>query len=310
MALNDQARVALEKTAGAPSAEEPTVHDARRTFLGMKAFQSEPTPALVEHLYVPGPTADLPGRVYRPLGDSPSDQGPFGDGPFPAIVFLHGSGFVVGNLDVYDVFLRALATTTGHVVLAVNYQKAPEHPFPIPLDDCYAATSWLFDHARELGVDPARIGVAGDSAGGTLAAAVTLKARENGLRLAFQVLVYPPLDTDFDTPSYVDNATGYGLERDGMRWFWTQYLGDREPCALAAPLRAELHDLPPAFVALAEHDPVRSDGERYADKLAAAGVPVHVRHFDGAVHAFVLMDALVDEPRILLGELTTWLGEL
>ncbi|MEU4802439.1 alpha/beta hydrolase [Actinosynnema sp. NPDC023587] len=300
MALNDQARAVLAKTAGAPSAEESTVYDARQTFLGFTDFQGEPTPMPVEHLFVPGPTADLPARLYRPSGD----------GPLPAIVFLHGSGFVIGNLDVYDVFLRALAEATGHVVLAVNYQKAPEHPFPIPLDDCYETTSWFHERAAELGVDPDRIGVAGDSAGGTLAAAVAVRAREHGPRLAFQVLVHPPMDTDFTTPSYVDHATGYGLSRDGMRWFWSHYLGDREPCGLAAPLRADLHDLPPAFVALAEHDPVRTDGERYADKLAAAGVPVHVRRFDGAIHGFVLMDAVMDEPHILLDELATWLGEL
>ncbi|MEV0681570.1 alpha/beta hydrolase [Actinosynnema sp. NPDC050436] len=300
MALNEQARAALAKTAGATPVQESTVYDARRAFLGFKDLQGEPQPARVDHLFVPGPTADLPARIYRPAGD----------GPLPAIVFLHGSGFVIGNLDVYDVFLRALANATGHAVFAVNYQKAPEHPFPIPLDDSYAATSWLYDHAVELGVDPDRIGVAGDSAGGTLAAGVTLKARENGLRLAFQVLVYPPMDTDFDTPSYLDHATGYGVQREGMRWSWAQYLGDREPCGLAAPLRCELHDLPPAFVALAEHDPVRTDGERYAEKLAAAGVPVHVRHFEGAVHAFVLQDALMDEPHILIRELATWLGEL
>ncbi len=298
MALNEQARAFLEKTAGAPPVEESTVHDARQAFLGFKGFQSEPLPTRVEHLFVPGPTADLPARVYHPSGD----------GPFPAIVFLHGSGFVIGNLDVYDVLLRRLAHVTGHVVFAVNYQKAPEHPYPAPLDDCYAATAWFLDHATEFGVD--RVGIAGDSAGGTLAAAVTLRARENGLGLAFQILVYPPLDTDFHTESYVDNEVGYGLQREGMRWFWSHYLNGQEPTGEAAPLRAELHDLPPAFIALAEHDPVRSDGEKYAEKLAAAGVPVHLRHFDGTIHGFVLMDGVLDETTVLLAEVATWLGEL
>ncbi|MBB5959985.1 acetyl esterase [Saccharothrix tamanrassetensis] len=300
MALNEQARAALEKTAGAPPVEGSTVHDARQAFLGHLGFQSEPLPTRIEHLFVPGPTADLPARVYYPSGD----------GPFPAIVFLHGSGFVIGNLDVYDVPLRRLAHATGHAVFAVNYQKAPEHPFPIPLDDCYAATAWFFHHARQLGVDPERIGIAGDSAGGTLAAAVTLKAREAGPGLAFQILVYPPLDTDFNTESYADNAVGHGLRRDAMRWFWSHYLNGQEPTELAAPLRASLDGLPPAFVGLAEHDPVRSDGERYAEKLAAAGVPVHVRHFDGTIHGFVIMDGLLDELGVLLEEITSWLGEL
>ncbi|RKT53374.1 alpha/beta hydrolase [Saccharothrix australiensis] len=300
MALNEQARAALEKMAGAPPVEESTVYDARQAFLGYKEFQSEPLPTRIEHLFVPGPTADLPARVYYPPGD----------GPFPAIVFLHGSGFVIGNLDVYDVPLRALAHATGHVVFAVNYQKAPEHPFPVPLDDCYAATRWFVDHARGLGVDPGRVGIAGDSAGGTLAAAVAVKAREEGPALAFQVLVYPPLDTDFTTESYVDEGGGYGLSREGMRWSWSHYLAGREPTALAAPLRASAHGLPPAFVALAEHDPVRSDGERYAERLAAAGVPVRVRRFAGTIHAFMLMDAVLDEYSVLLGELAAWLGDL
>ncbi|KOX22402.1 hypothetical protein ADK67_24670 [Saccharothrix sp. NRRL B-16348] len=298
MSLNEQARAVLEKLAGAPALEELTVVEARQAQWGFLAFQGPPEPvAHVAHFFVPGPTADLPARIYYPEGD----------GPFPAIVFLHGSGWVTCNLDLYDVALRALAATTGHAVFAVNYQKAPEHPFPVPLDDSYAATAWLFEHAASVDVDPARIGVMGDSAGGNLAAAVALKARGT-LDLAFQVLVVPALDVDFTTRSYVDHATGYALSTGTMRWFWSHYLGSTPVSDLAAPLRASVDGLPPAFVAIAGHDPVRDDGERYAARLAAAGVPVRLREFEGTIHPFVLMDGVLDEYRVLLGELRTWLG--
>ncbi|MEU4743349.1 alpha/beta hydrolase [Actinosynnema sp. NPDC023658] len=302
MALDEQTRAVLDKLAGAPGLEELTVPQAREAQWGFLAFQGQPEPvARVEHLFVPGPTADLPARIYYPGGD----------GPFPAIVFLHGSGWVTCNLDIYDVALRALANATGHAVFAVNYQKAPEHPFPVPLDDSYAATAWLFEHAASVDVDPARIGVMGDSAGGNLAAAVALRARGT-LDLAFQVLVVPALDVDFTTRSYVGHATGHVLSAATMRWFWSHYLGAEGLSGavpeLAAPLRASVDGLPPAFVAVAEHDPVRDDGERYAAKLAAAGVPVRLRELEGTIHPFVLMDGALDAYRVLLGELRTWLG--
>ncbi|TQM80247.1 acetyl esterase [Saccharothrix saharensis] len=298
MVLNEQARVVLEELAGAPALEELSVFEARRAQRGFLAFQGTPEPvARVAHLFVPGPTADLPARLYHPEGD----------GPFPAIVFLHGSGWVTCNLDIYDVALRALANATGHAVFAVNYQKAPEHPFPVPLDDSYAATAWLFEHAASVDVDPARIGVMGDSAGGNLAAAVALRAR-GALDLAFQVLVVPALDVDFTTPSYVEHETGYALSTGTMRWFWSHYLGSSGVTDLAAPLRAAVEGLPPTFVAVAEHDPVRDDGERYAAKLDAAGVAVRLRRIDGTIHPFVLMDGVLDSYRVLLGELRTWLG--
>ncbi|QFZ17861.1 alpha/beta hydrolase [Saccharothrix syringae] len=300
MAVNEQVRAVLEKMAGGPRVEESTPFAARQAALGYLQFQGEPEPARVEHLFVPGPTADLPARVYYPAE---------GGGPFPGIVFLHGSGWVTCNLDVYDVALRALANATGHAVFAVNYQKAPEHPFPVPLDDSYAATGWFFAHAGALGVRPDRIGVMGDSAGGNLAAAVAAKARDGGPALAFQVLVVPALDRDFTTESHVDSGEGFGLDTAAMRWFWAQYLGDREPSELAAPLRARsFAGLPPTFVATAEHDPVRSDGERYAEALAAAGVPVRHLRMPGTVHAFTLLDGVLDDYRALLREVSAWLG--
>ncbi|GAA3851653.1 hypothetical protein GCM10022243_16730 [Saccharothrix violaceirubra] len=293
MPLNDQARAVLDKLSGAAPVTTPAA--ARSAAGGYLAFQGAPADVSVEHLFVPGPTADLPARVYRPRLD----------GPLPGIVFLHGSGWTICNLDHYDVILRALAEATGHVVFAVNYQKAPEHPFPVPLDDCEAAATWFVRNAVRFGVEPDRIGVFGDSAGGNLAAALTLRRT---VPFAFQVLVYPALDRDFGTQSAVDFAEGYGLDADTMRWFWDQYVGATTPVE-ATPGRGDLTGLPPAFVATAEYDPVRDDGERYAAGLAAAGVPVRLRRFPGTIHAFLLMDGVLDEARTLLAEVSAWLGE-
>jgi acetyl esterase len=255
--------------------------------------------ARVEHRFIPGPTADLPVRIYYP-------EGAAADGRFGALVLFHGSGWVICNLDVNDVPARALANRSGCVVVAVNYQKAPEHKFPIPLDDCYATTCWVADHAAELGVDPARIGVGGDSSGGNLAAAVCLRARdEGGPALAFQLLIYPPTCSDLATATYESCAEGYGLQRESMRWFWDMYLtapeDGRNP--LASPLLADdLSGLPPAFVATAEFDPLRDDGERYAERLRDAGVPVKLRRYDGMIHAFYLMDGVIGQASQLFDE--------
>jgi acetyl esterase len=210
----------------------------------------------------------------------------------------------VGNLDLADRPHRALANATGCVVVAVNYQKAPEHPFPVPLDDCFAGFAWTVEHAAELDVDPARIGVAGDSAGGNLAAAVCLKARRDGGPVpSFQVLIYPALDCNLDTPSAHEYGDGFGLTRADMAWSWDQYLPDVRERAnpLACPLRArELTGLPPAVVVTAEFDVLRDDGLRYADRLEEAGVPVIRHHYAGTIHGFLWMAAAIDECRRML----------
>jgi acetyl esterase/lipase len=296
MPLDPQADALLAemREAGVRPFEELTVPEAREAAYGYLALAGEPQEVgSVVTRFIPGPTADIPIRVY-----TPESHGPRG-----GIVFFHGSGWVIANIDICDAAVRSLANSTGCVVVSVNYQKAPEHPWPVPFDDCWAATRWVADNAAELGFDPQRLAVAGDSAGGNLAAAVCLKARdEHGPRIVFQVLVYPALDRNWDTPSALENAEGYGLQRETMRWFWNHYVPNAEDAdnPLVAPLRAaDLSRLPPAFIATAEFDPLRDDGEMYAERLAEAGVPVLLKRYDGMIHGFYWMLGALDASRRL-----------
>ena len=185
---------------------------------------------------------------------------------------------------------RLLADWGRCIVVSVYYRHAPEHPYPAAIEDAYAATVWSAEHAREIGADVARLAVCGDSAGGNLAAAVTLKAREHGPRIAFQNLVYPVVDHDFTRPSYEENSAGFGLSRDTMQWYWDQYAPNAEDRLnpLASPLRAtDLAGLPPAFIQTAEYDPLRDEGEAYAARLRDAGVAVTVKRYDGVIHGFI-----------------------
>jgi len=252
------------------------------------AFESrEPAPgedvASVEDLEVPGPAGNVPVRVYRPDGASE---------PAPVVVYFHGGGWVLGSIATHDGSCRALANRTGAVVASVGYRLAPEHPYPAALDDCFAATCWVAAHADDLGVDPGRLAVAGDSAGGNLAAAVCLAARDRGgPTIAFQTLVYPVTDLEPDRwPSMAANADGPLLTRAAMDWFIGHYAGDPPPLddALAAPIRAaDLSGLPPAHVSTAGHDPLQDEGAAYAEALAAAGVPVAHDDFPTLIHGFV-----------------------
>jgi acetyl esterase len=296
MPLDPQCRALLDEmeAAGIRPFEELSVREAREVAWGYLALGGEPQEvASVGHTFIPGPTADLPARVYTPAGEAPRG----------GIVFFHGSGWVVANIEICDATVRSLANSTGCVVVSVNYQKAPEHRFPVPFDDCYAATEWVYAHAADLGIDPDRFAVAGDSAGGNIAAAVCLKARdERGPKIAFQCLVYPALDYNWDTPSALENAEGYGLQRESMRWFWNHYLGSPSDAEnpLACPLRApDLCGLPPAFIATAEFDPLRDDGESYAERLREAGVEVTVKRYDGMIHGFYWMLGAIDCARLL-----------
>lgn len=230
---------------------------------------------------VPGPGGPVPVRAYIPAGPK----------PMPGLVFFHGGGFVVGDLDTVDLRCRMLAEWVGCVVVSVDYRMGPEHPFPAAPEDCYAATVWTAEHSAELSVDPARIAVGGDSAGGNLAAVVAIMARDEGApAIAYQYLAYPVTNADFDTPSYRANAAGFGLSREQMQWYWDQYVPDPAQRAnpLASPLLAEsLGGLPPALVVTAEYDPLRDEGEAYAQRLKDAGVTVEARCYEGLIHGFL-----------------------
>jgi acetyl esterase len=286
------------------SVHEIPVEDARVLVeAGSASMFGEPDPvgAVVDRA-LPGPVRV---RIYEPPGD---DRGR------PVLVYFHGGGWVLGNLDTHDGVCRALCARTPCVVVSVDYRLAPEHRFPAAVDDAWAATAWVAEHARSLGGDPARIAVGGDSAGGTLAAVVALRARDHGLALRRQLLLYPVTDHSFDTRSYEENGAGCGLTREAMQWYWQQYLGPdahvHGASPEASPLRApSLADVAPAFVLTCEYDPLRDEGEAYAQRLEDAGVPVALRRYDGMIHGFLRMPAIVDRARGALDECAASLRE-
>ena len=232
--------------------------------------------------------ATVPIRIYKPEGK----------GPFPICLYFHGGGWVVGDLDSHDHVCRSLARRGSAVVVNVDYRLAPETKFPGALDDCASALKWAASHAEALGGDPRRIAVAGDSAGGHLAAGLALRMRDQrGPRIALQLLIYPVTDNLFDTASYGAFADGYGLTRTNMQWFWECYL--RTPADAAnpwnVPLKADLRGLPPAFVVTAEYDVLRDEGEAYAKRLHEAGVPVRCVRYSGMNHGFIRMAAVYSQ---------------
>jgi len=242
---------------------------------------SGPVEAIYEisNRFIPGPTADLPIRIYRPSSASNA----------PAIVYFHGGGWVLNFLDIYDASLARLANQSGATIISVNYQKAPEHPFPIPFDDCYATLLWVIANATELNIDPRKIGVAGDSAGANLASGVAIKSRDNEIALAFQLLIYPCNDRNFETESYIENATGYGLSTQSMQWFWDQYLqgSQHDTNPYAVPMRAgSFSEVAPAIIITAQYDPLISDGENYAALLERDGISVIYKEYAGMIHGF------------------------
>ena len=232
---------------------------------------------------------------------------PGGPGPHPALVYYHGGGWVIGDLYTHDGLCRSLTNAARCAVLSVDYRLAPESKYPVAAEDSYAALLWTVNNAARLGIDPRRVAVGGDSAGGNLATVVGLMARERGgPEVVHQVLIYPVTDHDLNTPSYVENATGYVLTREAMRWFWNHYLASKaqglEP--YASPLRApSLAGLPSALVITAECDPLRDEGEAYAVRLREAGVAVAVTRYDGMFHGFVRLTGILDKAQTALDEI-------
>lgn len=279
--------------------------EARRIMAETPRPEVEPIPVgRVEDRTIPGPPGapPLPVRVYWPAAaDAGTDAEDADAVPPPVVVFLHGGGWVLCGLDTHDQTCRALTRDAGAITVSVDYRLAPDDRFPAAAEDAYAATVWAAAHVDELGGDPRRLAVAGDSAGGNLAAATALMARDRGgPALAFQLLVYPVLDHRRDTPSHRENAEGFFLTGTHMRWYWEQYLGPDGDGAhpYASPVLADdLTGLPPAHIVTAECDPLRDEGEDYARRLRDTGVPVEVVRYDGMFHGFFGMADLLPGAR-------------
>ncbi|MFC9328940.1 alpha/beta hydrolase [Kitasatospora sp. NPDC057015] len=295
MPLDPQLRTLREQRArrGAAPLYTLSVEQARAADLASIRAAGGTPRALYEVIdrHLPGPGGELPVRIYRPSAER----------PLPALLYYFGGGWTLGSIDTADVLCRDLAAEAGCLVVTVGYRLAPEHPFPAAVHDCLAALRWVADHAGELGVDRAGIAVGGDSAGGNLAAAVTLLARADGdLPLAGQLLVYPNTDQLADDASMRDNADPWLFNHHSVAWYGRHYLTTPQDAEnpLASPLRAaDLGGLPPALVVTAEYDPLRDQGEAYAARLAAAGVPVELTRYPGMAHGFFAMAGAVDAAR-------------
>lgn len=283
--------------AGGKPLEDCTPFEARQGDWSKDFIGAPQDVAEVIHEFIPGPTADLPIRIYRPEGT----------GLLPAIVHFHGSAFTVSNISLSDPAHRALANSTGCVVVAVNYQKAPEHKFPKPFNDAYFSAEWVFENAERLGIDKSKIGVGGDSAGANLAAAISLRARnEHGPKLAFQLLMYPTVDSDSTRPSMYENAEGYMLSSAACAWAWNQYIENPEDRKnpYAAPINeTDLSNLPPAIILTAEFDPLRDEGEEYAELLSKAGVRVISRRYEGMIHGFFWTAGVIDGSKKMIKDI-------
>ncbi|WP_198938060.1 alpha/beta hydrolase [Alkanindiges hydrocarboniclasticus] len=279
----------LEKLSAENARNNPTLKNAVEEMAAESAvirsknlvMPSMPEPvARIEHILIPTDYGEVLASVFTPEGD----------GPFPVIIYFHGGGWVIANLDVYEPSCRRLCNAADSIVVSVAYRQAPEHKFPAAVDDAYAALQWVLENASSLNGDPLRVAVAGESAGGNLATVSCLRAKdEGGLMPVAQLLVYPVTDSQMNSPSYTEQANAKPLNAAMMQWFWGHYLNHMSEGehAYASPLRApDLTGLPPTTVVTAELDPLRDEGEAYAQRLADAGVQVSTRRYEGVTHEF------------------------
>uniref|UniRef100_E6VMR1 Putative lipase/esterase n=1 Tax=Rhodopseudomonas palustris (strain DX-1) TaxID=652103 RepID=E6VMR1_RHOPX len=296
--------------AGRPAYETLSASEARAYYSAARPVSNPEPPemASVQSITLPGPAGDIPARVYTPKTLRQDD------GLSPALVFFHGGGWVIGDLDTHDVVCRGIAHDGELLVVSVDYRLAPEHKFPAAVDDAIAATRWIADNAKKLGIDPEQLSVGGDSAGGNLSAVVALHARDHGgPLLAGQVLIYPATDFSMQHPSHSEPETSVLLTHSVIRWFRDHYLGGARDADdwRASPARAEtLAGLPPAFVITAGADPLRDEGDEYARRLADAGVPVVHRTYPGQFHGFFTMGKLLPQANVAVREIGDWLKAL
>jgi len=296
--------------AGQPPYETLTVPHVRKLFAKGAVFTDPEPPELksVQAITIPSPAGSIPARVYTPLKLMTVD------GLAPCLVFFHGGGWVIGDLNTHDVVCRRLADEGQLMVISVDYRLAPEHKFPAAVDDALAATKWIAANAKELGVDAARLVIGGDSAGGNLAAVTTISARDgDGPKIAGQLLIYPAIDFAMTHPSHSEPGTSVLLSHEAMTWFRDHYLNG--PADIddwrASPVRAEtLSGLPPAYVLTAGGDPLRDEGDEYARRLKEAGVAVTYRHYAGQFHGFFTMGKLLQQASVAAGEIGVWLQAL
>ncbi len=302
--LDPEAQRLLDLVAAAnrPTFEAIGAEAARKLYKETRAAVTPDAPDVSKalNLAAPGPHGPIPLRYYRPLGADKKQA-------LPVLLFYHGGGWVVGDLDTHDVVCRTLANTAGCAVVSVDYRMGPEHKFPAAVDDAFAALLWVVEEAKELHIDASRVAVGGDSAGGNLAAVVALLARDaGGPALKRQALIYPATNMVMDTQSHRSFAEGYLLTHNSMTWFQLMYLNgaqDREDWR-ASPLKApSLAGLPPALVIVAGHDPLRDEGEAYAKALQAAGNEVTFREFAGSIHGFITMGRVLPQANEALAEI-------
>ncbi|HLJ32882.1 MAG TPA: alpha/beta hydrolase [Ktedonobacteraceae bacterium] len=292
MPLDPQVALLIQAEANTPEMYTLSVEDARQqVLLSVAALKGEKEPIKsVENHEIPGPGGVIPVRIYTPEGEV----------PLPILVYFHGGGWVLCNLDTHDSICRGLANLVGCIVVSVDYRLAPEHKYPAAVEDCYAATCWVAQNAAAIGGDATRLAVGGDSAGGNLTAVVNLIARdEGGPSISFQLLIYPVTDYHTPgTPSYIENQEGYLLSREDMIWYFGHYLSspDEAQDPHVSPLKAsDLSNLPSAMVITAEFDLLRDEGEAFAQRLQEAGVPVILKRYNGLIHGLFGKDDGIDQ---------------
>jgi acetyl esterase len=292
--------------AGRPAYETLTAPEARDYYMQARLVSNPEPPELksAEPLAIPAPHGAIPARIYTPKTLRKKD------GLAPCLVFFHGGGWVIGNLETHDVVCRKLAQESELIVISVDYRLAPEHKFPAAVDDAILATKWIAANAKQHGIDASRLIVGGDSAGGNLAAVVALAARDGGgPKIAAQLLIYPATEFARKHPSHREPETSILLTHSVIGWFMNHYLGDADISDWrASPARAKsLTDLPPAYVLTAGADPLRDEGDEYAARLKEAGVPVTYKHFPGQFHGFFTMGKLLNQANVAVTEIAAWL---